>query len=126
MGCVRSHEEVHGRHYLEFLINAAAGDHAFRVQVDGATKFRIYDNGGVSVGFNTIATYALVLQNNSTPLVGQARAYAWTTYSDARIKSNQQQLSYGLKEVLQLQPKSYLHHSSEYAEDGTFPVFATH
>ena len=103
-------------------INSAAGEYAFRVQVDGATKFRIYDNGGVSVGFNTIATHALVLQNNSTPLAGQARAYAWTTYSDARIKSNQQQLSYGLKEVLQLQPKSYLHHSSEYAEDGSFKM----
>lgn len=103
-------------------INSAAGGHAFRVQVDGATKFRIYDNGGVSVGLNTTATYALVLANNSTPLNGQARAYAWTTYSDARIKSKQQPLTYGLKEVLQLQPKSYLHHSSEYNEDGTFKL----
>lgn len=99
-------------------INAKAGEYAFRVQVNGNTKFRIYDNGGVSVGFNTLTTYALVLQNSSTPLVGQARAYAWTTYSDNRIKSNQQPIVYGLNEVMQIQPKSYLHHSSEYTEEG--------
>ena len=32
----------------------------------------------------------------------------WTTYSDERLKSNQQPLTYGMNEIKQLQPKSYI------------------
>ncbi len=99
-------------------VNSDLGEDALRVQVNGATKMRIHDNGSITVGGNFGTSYALALQNNVDPLIGQARANAWTTYSDSRIKSNQQPISYGLKEVLQLQPKSYLHHSSEYTEEG--------
>ncbi|MCF6287752.1 MAG: hypothetical protein L3J53_00760 [Proteobacteria bacterium] len=33
-------------------INSSVGENPFRVQVDGSTKFRIRDNGGVAVGLN--------------------------------------------------------------------------
>jgi hypothetical protein len=66
------------------------------------------------VGLQTVInpTYALQLPNSATGGVGQAQANAWITYSDARVKSDQHPVSYGLKEVLALQPKQYLHHST--------------
>jgi len=66
------------------------------------------------IGLQTIIspTYALQLPNSSTVAVGSGRAYAWTTYSDSRLKENQIPLNYGLKEVMELSPKQYVHHSS--------------
>ena len=101
-------------------VNSDTGEDAFRVQVEGATKFRVYANGGVSVGYNTAPTYALQLQNNSNQLLGKAVATSWNTYSDNRLKSNQKAIKYGLAEILKLSPKSYLHHNSSYSEDERF------
>ncbi len=43
----------------DFLhLNAPAGRNALRVQIDGATRLRVYDHGGVSVGVNTSSTPA--------------------------------------------------------------------
>jgi hypothetical protein len=75
-------------------------------------------NGTMGIGVAT-TTHALTLQNNSGLLLGQAIAYAWNTYSDKRVKSDIQQIHYGLKEVLRLRPVSYLHSSSVFSEDGT-------
>jgi hypothetical protein len=58
--------------------------------------------------------YALTLPNNIS--TGYGRAYAWDTGSDSRIKSEQQPIQYGLKEILQLQPKTYIQHSSEFKD----------
>ncbi len=70
------------------------------------------DNGGdVGIGLNN-PTYALQLPNNALNDVGRAIGYSWNTYSDGRLKTNQQPLSYGLKEIMDIEPMSYEHHSS--------------
>ena len=96
-------------------ISAPANQDALRVQVDGTTRLRVHGNGGVSIGYNPGSpAYALQLDNSATPLVGHARATAWTTYSDARVKRNVRALEHGLNTVMALQPKQYDHHSSEF------------
>jgi hypothetical protein len=57
------------------------------------------------------------LPNNSSPSVGEGRAYGWSSYSDDRVKSNQQLINYGLDEILLLKPKRYNHHTSEFKND---------
>jgi hypothetical protein len=73
----------------------------------------ILKNGMIGLQTVTSPTYALQLPNSTTPGVGQAQANAWVTYSDARIKSNQHEINYGLKEILELQPKQYIQHNSD-------------
>ena len=113
------------------------GDDALRIQVESATKMRVYSDGHVSLGGNydngsandviivnqmgmgvTNPTFRLQIQNSATLSLGHARATAWTTYSDARVKTNIRNISYGLKEVLSLRPVAYDHHSSEFNENG--------
>lgn len=73
----------------------------------------IIDTEG-TVGINDDnPTYKLELPNNSANEGGQARAFDWDTYSDARVKRNVVSIQYGLDEILALQPKSYDHHSTE-------------
>jgi len=108
-------------------INATPIEDGLRVQINGATELKVCSNGGVAVGYNpTSPTFALQLQNSSVDIEGRARAYSWNTYSDGRLKTNQQVLDYGLKEVMLLQPKSYFHHDSETKEDGTFVMVGSH
>jgi hypothetical protein len=101
-------------------INTSSGENAFRIQVAGITKFLLSSNGSVALYNSSSPTFALQLQNSSADLLGRGLAYSWTTYSDGRLKTDQKTLNYGLKEIMQLQPKSYFHHSSEIQEDGTF------
>ena len=66
-------------------------------------------------GFGTMdtdaeITHALTLPNSGTA-TGQGRAQAWTTYSDSRIKTAQRPITYGLKEIMRLQPRAYTQHS---------------
>ena len=75
-----------------------------------------YVDGALGINDNSMS-YALELPNNTTNLIGEARATNWWDYSDNRIKFNQQPLHYGLSEILKLNPKSYDHHSS--IEDST-------
>ena len=102
-------------------VNTVSGEDGFRVQITGSTKLKVSSNGSVVVGHNAITpTYALQLQNNFSDLYGKGIANAWETYSDERVKSNKKELAYGLDEVMQLQPKSYDHHSSSTSENGDF------
>jgi len=102
-------------------INTPAGENGFRVQINGATKFLVHSNGGVVAGHNvTTPTFAFQLANVDDDLFGKGRAFAWETYSDNRLKSNQRTVEYGLEELMQLQPKSYDHHSSSTTEEGDF------
>lgn len=59
-------------------------------------------------------TYALELPNNAAVTTGRARANAWVTYSDSRVKKHQKPLQYGLKSLLGLTPKSYIQHNSTF------------
>ncbi len=69
------------------------------------------------VGINVASpTYALTLPNNIDQTIGKGIANAWDVYSDARIKTDQQPLDYGLEEILKLQPKRYIHHSSTFKD----------
>ncbi|MBU0765259.1 MAG: tail fiber domain-containing protein [Bacteroidetes bacterium] len=69
------------------------------------------------VGIGTSAPYyKLELPNNSSVTAGCGRAYAWNTYSDARVKRNQEAMKYGLSELLRLQPKKYDHYTSEFSD----------
>jgi len=43
---------------------------------------------------------------------GKGKAYSWITYSDARIKSAQRDIDYGLLQIMKLKPKRYFQHSS--------------
>lgn len=70
-------------------------------------------NGQFGVNLND-PTYAIHLPNNPATGTGQGRANAWTTYSDNRVKSNQQSLENGLSLVNQMAPKTYFHHSGNF------------
>ena len=72
----------------------------------------VLKNGCIGLQTVTSPTYALQLPNSSTVAVGSGRAYAWTTYSDSRLKENQLPIAYGLKELMELSPMQYIHHSS--------------
>ncbi len=80
--------------------------------------------GTARVGIGTVVapTYALELANNTTNARGRARANAWITYSDGRIKSHRKPLSYGLQTILQLQPLEYQHHNSGHDTEGNIQI----
>ncbi|MFM2394610.1 MAG: hypothetical protein RLZZ546_2592, partial [Bacteroidota bacterium] len=105
---------------------------------------RIFANGSLSIGSNNTAissndvyfdnqlgfgksnpTYRLDLQNSAVDSLGKGRANAWDVYSDARVKRNVKQISYGLNDILKLRPVSYDHHSSEF-ENGKLLVKRDH
>lgn len=70
--------------------------------------------GNARVGLQTIINpaYALELPNNTAVTQGRARANAWVTYSDGRLKDQRKAIPYGLSTVLQLRPLQYQHHNS--------------
>lgn len=62
------------------------------------------NNNGIGDGGAPSAGYVVELPNSSSK---KCKAYAWITYSDGRIKTNQEELNYGLDELLKLLPKRY-------------------
>ena len=66
------------------------------------------------VGFQTVTspTYALELPNTTTIGIGRGRANDWVLYSDGRLKTNRTEISYGLNEIMQLEPLKYFHNNS--------------
>lgn len=81
----------------------------------------IRGDGHVGIQLNT-PTYALELPNNATIGIGRARANAWVTYSDGRLKRDRKALPYGLATVMQLQPMRYFQANSTYTEKGTLQL----
>ncbi|MBU2566282.1 tail fiber domain-containing protein [Patescibacteria group bacterium] len=72
----------------------------------------------VGMGINNALAYKINLPNDyGVTSRGTARATAWHTYSDGRVKFNQKDIDYGLKELMELKPKQYDHHSSEFEKD---------
>jgi hypothetical protein len=109
-------------------INSAAGEDALRVQVDGNTRLRVHDNGGVSIGANVGPQAAGLYIHGETEFNGNARpdddnayslgspAFKWTSVhatngiiqtSDLRLKSDVEPLEYGLQEVMDMQTIRY-------------------
>jgi len=79
---------------------------------DHSNALTVLKNGCVGLQSVINPTYALELPNSATIGIGKARATAWTTYSDDRLKTDRRELPYGLNEVLKMQPLSYFHHNS--------------
>jgi hypothetical protein len=117
--------------------NSNAGSDALRIQVDNVTKMRVYDDGHVSLGGNVDSgtpndvfivnqlgmgvpspVYRIDIQNSTSASLGKGRANEWLSLSDARVKKKVSSIDYGLKEVLQLRPVKYNHHSSQFTNDG--------
>ncbi len=90
--------------------------HAFLIGPVGTT-YRV----GINV---SNPTYALELPNNTNNSIGKGRANAWTTYSDARIKSHITPINTAraLEQILQLRPVHYFHHSSRWTPGGQLQV----
>ncbi|NPA43053.1 MAG: hypothetical protein GXO27_03375 [Chlorobi bacterium] len=61
--------------------------------------------------------YALNLPNDGTAEKGKARAYAWDTYSDARIKSRLRPIDRVDEIIDGLKPLKYFHHFSQFIKD---------
>lgn len=72
-------------------------------------------SSGVSLASTTLDSgYGLQLVNNSNQ---KAKAFAWDTYSDARIKKDVIDLNYGLNEVMKLRPVRYNQYDSLITND---------
>ena len=101
--------------YILYASNASTGsgsDYGLYITGEDYNYFA----GQVGIGVST-PTYKLQLPNSATTTVGQAQAYAWATYSDGRVKTNQKPIGYGLNQIMALSPKSYTHHASEFSSD---------
>jgi polyhydroxyalkanoate synthesis regulator phasin len=89
---------------------------------DRSNALTILKNGRMGLQSVRNPDYALELPNNSNNGIGKARAYAWIIYSDGRLKSNREKLSYGLNEIMQIEPVQYFHHFSQKDESGILEI----
>jgi hypothetical protein len=74
----------------------------------------VLKNGRVGLQTITSPDFALELPNSTEDGTGKGRANAWTTYSDSRVKSAQAEISYGLEEIMLLNPVKYYQHNSTF------------
>ncbi len=89
-------------------------DRLFVIGYDETTgnAMTILKSGRIGLHSVVNPTYALELPNSTLDGLGRARANAWNTYSDKRIKSNLRSIPYGLNEILELNPLAYFQHHS--------------
>ena len=80
--------------------------------------------GNARVGLQTITdpAYAFELPNNTAVTIGRARANAWVTYSDGRLKDQRKTIPYGLSTILKLRPLQYQHHHSSTDANGLLQI----
>ena len=74
-------------------------------------------DGKVGIGDHLTPFYALELKNQNS-IFGQARAFGWVTYSDARVKSDRKPINNALATISKLNPLYYFHHNSEKNQNG--------
>lgn len=125
--------------YLQFTAGSTTGTAStdgFHIGIDSAGKAIINQRENLSFGISTANTERVLINNsgiititgnmrfyyaNSPAYViqlpndlndGQAIAYAWVAYSDARVKKNVSELNYGIDSIMKLKPVSYNHHSA--------------
>ncbi len=89
------------------------------------TALTIRGTSRVGIGTVTVPVYALELANSTTIGLGRARANAWITYSDGRIKNNRKPLSYGLNTLMALQPLEYQQHDSGHDKNANLEIYPT-
>lgn len=97
-----------------FVIGNGSNDHS------RANALTVLKSGFIRLGSVVEPAYKLELPNISSP-TGRARANAWVTYSDGRLKTERRPLPYGLAEVLRLKPHAYAQHGGEW-KDGELQV----
>ncbi len=77
-------------------------------------------DGQLSINIAPDDAHAITVPNTGSDTGGNQTGYGiakgWTVYSDDRIKSNEVDLNYGLIEVMQLSPKRYVQHDSEFID----------
>ncbi|HBF87028.1 MAG TPA: hypothetical protein DDX39_00190 [Bacteroidales bacterium] len=88
----------------------------------GGTYNYFEDELGLGV---TSPTYRLTLPNSTVNLIGKGIANAWVTYSDSRVKKEQENIKYGLEDIMKMQPKQYQHYDSEFI-DGRLKLGENH
>ena len=82
-------------------------------KVDGSESMRISSNSEVNIGYGTTDNGAYKLQvKDSVYVGGNVSASAYTTRSDYDLKDEIQNISYGLNEVMQMQPVKYTYKSN--------------
>lgn len=74
-------------------------------------------DGKVGIADNLLPVYGLEMQN-IVGVMGQARANAFITYSDERVKSNRKEISNALGVISKLNPLYYFHHDSRKSDEG--------
>lgn len=62
------------------------------------------------------SNYSLSLPSSGTGNTGYGIARDWNTHSDSRLKLNQQELDFGLVEIMALQPKRYDQHGGQFID----------
>ncbi len=88
------------------------------LNADGnAVNMFAHQNGQLNIN-NGSYSYALNLPNFSTSNIGRARANAWVTYSDSRLKSNVTELNGALDLINRIAPKKYFQHNSRFVTSG--------
>ncbi len=94
----------------QFMISYAASQNGgvlgtnTGLAIHGSTGNVALDSGAI----DTSATgYSVVLPLAGSGNTGYGNAIGWTDSSDDRIKKNQQQLDYGIAEIMKLKPKRY-------------------
>ncbi|MCW5883775.1 MAG: tail fiber domain-containing protein [Candidatus Kapabacteria bacterium] len=114
-------ETVFGRWNADYTPGGGGGwnttDRLFVIGNGTASNTRsnamtVIQNGRIGLQTVTSPTYALELPNSTTNGIGRGRANLWATYSDGRLKTNRTEITYGLNEILQLEPLKYFHHNS--------------
>lgn len=104
-------------------VRGFADEDALRVRVDGATKFRVYSNGGAAIGSNptTVPQDGLCVHGNvgigvlnptfqlhlSTNSAAKPTSSTWTISSDARLKKNIRTIDHALNDLLALRGVTY-------------------
>ena len=82
-------------------------------KVDGSERMRISSDGEVNIGYGATDNGAYKLQvKDSVYVGGNVSASAYTTRSDYDLKDEIQNISYGLNEVMQMQPVKYTYKSN--------------
>jgi hypothetical protein len=108
--------------FVPNLINfGTTTDHVLTFSTNNTERVRITTTGRVGINV-TSPTFLLQLPNTATDAGGRGRANQWTTYSDGRIKTDREELPYGIDAVMQLKPLRYFHHNSTINEDGTIEI----
>jgi len=84
-----------------------------RIATNSLERMRVETSGEVNIGYGATDNGAYLLQvKDSVYVGGNVSASAYTTRSDYDLKDEIQNISYGLNEVMQMQPVKYTYKSN--------------